>query len=93
MVETMTFPLLQPSRGVTVVVLKVDFRSSQTHVMIICSLLQHMCDCGGAEHPLPVPADPRDGPLGEAGLHPHPAPPAGHEQTTANPPVSTSLEL
>ena len=52
-----------------------------------------MRDCGGAEHPLPVPADPRDGPLGEAGLHPHPAPPAGHEQTTANPPVSTSLEL
>ena len=43
------------------------------------SLFQHMRNCSGAKRSLPVPADPPDGPVGEAGLCAHPPPPPHHE--------------
>jgi hypothetical protein len=42
-----------------------------------------MRDCGGPQYPLPVPADPRDGPLGEAGLHPDFTPAPHHGKAAA----------
>ena len=43
---------------------------------------QHLRDGGGAEHPLPVPADPHHGALDQESLHPHPAQTAGDEETS-----------
>ena len=41
-----------------------------------------MCYSGGAKCSLPVAADPQDGPLGEAGLCPHPPQASHHEAAT-----------
>ncbi len=48
-----------------------------------------MCDCGGAQHPLPVSSDPRDGPLGETGLHSNTAQAAHHGEAATATTVST----
>ena len=42
-----------------------------------------MCDGGGAQHPLPLPADAHHGALDQEGLHPHPAQAAGDEAAPA----------
>jgi hypothetical protein len=45
---------------VPVVVLNIHFWSPQTYVIIISTILQHMCDCSGTQHPLLVSAVLRD---------------------------------
>ena len=55
---------------------------------------QHLRDGGGAEHPLPVPADPHHGALDQEGLHPHPAAPPRHAPPAQQEPsVSTNYQL
>ena len=56
-------------------------------------IFQYLCDGGGAQYPLPLPADSHHGALDQESLHPHSAQAAGHE---AAPPqeshVSTHLD-
>ena len=55
---------------------------------------QHLRDGGGAQHPLPVPADPHHGALDQEGLHPHPAAPPRHAPPAQQEPcVSTNYQL
>ena len=42
-------------------------------------IFQYLCDGGGAQYPLPLPADSHHGALDQTGLHPHSAQAAGHE--------------
>ena len=46
-------------------------------------IFQHLCDGGGAQHPLPLAADAHHGALDQESLHPHPAQAAGHEEAPA----------
>ena len=44
------------------------------------SPIQHLRDGGGAERALPFAANPHDGAVGEAGVHPHPVQAPRHAQ-------------
>ena len=68
--------------------------SGRSHAPPPCLMwmFQYLCDGGGAQHSLPLPADPHHGALDQESLHTHPAPAPGHaEAATQEPHVSRNI--